>query len=106
MNRPANDPERLSATLALVCEAFGVTVDAIKGRDRLQEHADPRLAFYHTARHVMQFHPIFISRWFEARTRGAVIHGAKRAGNLLETDRQFRFRVEWVVEQMKQRGIV
>jgi chromosomal replication initiation ATPase DnaA len=106
MNRPANDPERLSATLALVCEAFGVNMDAIKGRDRLQEHADPRLAFYHTSHRVMRFNPKHISRWFSARTRGAVVHGSKRAGNLLETDRRFRSRVEWVIEQMKQRGIV
>lgn len=106
MTRPLNDAERLAETLAIVCEAFGVPLETLRAKTRRQEFSDPRLAFYHAARHVLRFHPSHVSRWFEARTRGAVIHGAKRASGLLETDPLFRSRVDWVVEQLKQRGIV
>ena len=106
MTRPLNDAERLAETLAIVCQAFGVPVEPMRAKTRRQEFADPRLAFYHATRQSLRLHPSQVSRWFEARTRGAVIHGAKRASGLLETDPLFRSRVEWVVEQLKQRGIV
>jgi chromosomal replication initiation ATPase DnaA len=106
MNRPANDPERLSATLALVCEAWGVPEDALITRRRVQEYADPRSAFYHVTHAVMQFGTCHIARWLGNRDHSTVVYGSRRGCNLMETDRRFRSRVEWVIEQMKQRGIV
>lgn len=103
---PPTDTERIDAAMLFVCKAFGVTYADLVCRRRAQELADPRSAFYHVTHGVMHFGTCRIARWLGGRDHSSVVYGARRGDALYQTDPLFRSRVEWVVEQLKQRGIV
>jgi chromosomal replication initiation ATPase DnaA len=93
----------MNKLLSIIAEEFGVTVEIIKGRVRLEEFIRPRFVAYYIL-YQRGYNTLKISKIMK-KDRTTVYSGYRQAANMLETDSNFKKKFDKVSERLKKYGM-
>lgn len=84
-----------------VASAWSITVEGLKSKTRTKTLTIPRQAAMYLCREVLGLQLVEIGNAFGGRDHSTVIHSLERASTLLDTDTDFRTRVESVKRMLE-----
>jgi chromosomal replication initiator protein len=84
-----------------IASEWGITVEGLKSKTRTKTLTIPRQAAMYLCRELLGLQLVEIGNAFGGRDHSTVIHSLERASSLLETDTDFRTRVESVKQMLE-----
>ena len=84
-----------------IASEWGITVEGLKSKTRTKTLTVPRQAAMYLCRELLGLQLVEIGNAFGGRDHSTVIHSLDRASSLLETDPDFRKRVESVKQMLE-----
>ena len=84
-----------------IASEWGITVEGLKSKTRTKTLTIPRQAAMYLCRELLSLQLVEIGNAFGGRDHSTVIHSLERASSLLETDTDFRTRVESVKQMLE-----
>ena len=89
IDQPVNYTDVRDKAIELSCEHFGITVEQLKSESRLRNLVDARSICFKV---ISECSTTTLTRIGEdfGKNHATVLHGTRKAQNLIETDKEFR----------------
>jgi chromosomal replication initiator protein len=97
----ANKEPSLDYIKQVVCEYFNIPVDYLDLKTNKRDFVEPRQAAHFIARKMTTNSLSIIGQKIGNKDHATILHSCKTISNLMETDKQFRHKIELIENRLK-----